>query len=82
MTSWCRLNIGARRDAYVLPVTFARNKTGLTRNKPRRMPRHFASCNAEVSDRSQPSLTFDLSQAEPAGLDSLHRLVGLLFLLP
>jgi len=32
--------------------------------------------NAKVSDRSQPPLTFGLSLSEPAGSDSLHRLVG------
>jgi hypothetical protein len=33
--------------------------------------------NEKVSDRSQPPLTFDLSQRESAGSDSLHRLVEL-----
>jgi hypothetical protein len=42
----------------------------------------FILSNAEVSDRSHPSLTFGLSQAEPAGPGSLHRLVGLFRLLP
>src|SRR3989442_15398499 len=32
--------------------------------------------NDEVSDRSQPPLTFNLSLSEPAGSGSLHLLVG------
>jgi hypothetical protein len=34
------------------------------------------SSNAKVSDRSQPSLMFDLSVSQQAGSGSLHRLVG------
>jgi hypothetical protein len=51
-----------------LPARRAKHKCGIARNRP---------LYAEVSDRSQPPLAFDLSQAEPAGPGSLHRLVGL-----